>query len=219
MGLMWGQVSHHFQQQAADTVSGSRRRREEEARTGPEWVRGNHIIFDPSSTVMLATGGAAALPQRSSSRLEAADKRNSQCVEQAFVKFVKWKQRFYRSPGQRPEGSQEISERKSISPEACRLTCQIRKRLEDGRRVAGVRAGRAACRGDRQPFYMAREWRAKGFKMAWREGDQDSTDPRKCLLPGRGPLLSDPQGGSEGGVLGVIPRIMSSRALTPASAP
>lgn len=188
---MWGQVSHHFQQQKADTVSGSHRRREDEARTGPEGVRGNRSIFDPSSAVMLATDGAAVLPQRSSSRLEAADKRNSQCVEQAFVKFVKWKQRFYGSPGQRPEGSQENSERKSISPEACRLTCQIRKRLEDGRRVAGVRAGRSVGRGDWQPFYTVREWRAKGYEMAWREGDQDSTDLRKCLLPGRGPLSPD----------------------------
>lgn len=113
VGLMWGQVSHHFQQQKADTVSGSHRRGEDDARRGPEWVRGNHSIFDPSSTVMLATDGAAVLPQRSSGRLEAADKRNSQRVEQAFVKLVKCKQRFYRSPGQRPEGSQEDSERRA----------------------------------------------------------------------------------------------------------
>lgn len=57
-------------------VSSSCWRKEEGARTGPEWVRGIHQSkqhFGTSSTVVLATDGAADLPQRSSSWLEAAD--------------------------------------------------------------------------------------------------------------------------------------------------
>lgn len=74
--LTRGQVSHHFQQKQADMVSSSCRRKEENSRTGPEWVRGIHQSkqhFSTSSTVVLATDGVADLPQRSSSRLEAAD--------------------------------------------------------------------------------------------------------------------------------------------------
>lgn len=73
--LTRGQVSHHFQQQKADLVSSSCRRKED-TRTGPERVRGIHQSkqhFGTSSIVVLATDGAADLPQWGSSWLEAAD--------------------------------------------------------------------------------------------------------------------------------------------------
>ena len=73
--LTQGQVSHHFQQQKADLVSSSCRRKKD-TRTGPERVRGIHQSkqhFGTSSIVVLATDGAADLPQWGSSWLEAAD--------------------------------------------------------------------------------------------------------------------------------------------------
>lgn len=62
------------------TAPQRRRREEGHTRNGPRVGEGEQgTIFGTSSNTVLGTSGAAALPQRSSSRLEAGNKRLTVC--------------------------------------------------------------------------------------------------------------------------------------------